>query len=154
MSCPALPLFWMYFQKMGLFFSEWDYYLRSENVVNFTKTYFLNEAACTSMKKYLYMCYVITVYCMVQQIKRSHITLTVKIFEKNQRSAKIIRAVEGSHSFTFWVELCKSFPKWGRWSLWKHLQLKRCDATSGPCGKFKYDATFNFWKAQSLFKSY
>ena len=39
-SCPTLPLFWKYFQKMGLSFSELAYFLRSKNNVNFTKTCF------------------------------------------------------------------------------------------------------------------
>ena len=54
--CPTLPLFWKYFQKIGLSFSEWAYFLRSKNNVNFTKTcFFLNEAAwlCVHMCKYI-----------------------------------------------------------------------------------------------------
>ena len=38
--CPTFPLFWKYFQKIGLSFSEWAYFLRSKNNVDFTKTCF------------------------------------------------------------------------------------------------------------------
>ena len=44
----------MYFLKKGLFLSELDCFSRSKNV-GFTKTCFLNEAACTCVNLHKYI---------------------------------------------------------------------------------------------------
>ena len=31
--CPTLPLFWTYFANMGLFLSQWHYFLRLKNYI-------------------------------------------------------------------------------------------------------------------------
>ena len=52
---------------MGLFLSEWAYFLSTENTANFTKTCFFKRG-CTLLRKYAYIYEITSIYYMVLRI--------------------------------------------------------------------------------------
>ena len=114
-SSPTL-LFLTHFQQTELFLSEWAYFPRSTNNVNFIKICFLNEAACpcVNMRKYI-----TSQVCILWNIILKQL---IYLYEnrnsrKIQWPVKIVRVIKGFQVLLSLIKLCQNLPKWGPWSL-------------------------------------